>query len=56
MNPKDSYQSIHVMDFELRVCGVWSAGAEESAVINKRPVPLTRNLYFTGMVDAGHWD
>lgn len=26
--------------FESRICGAWSTGTEESAVINKRPAPL----------------
>lgn len=38
--------------FEL-VDGFWSAGVEESAVINKRPEPLKWNFYRIGTNDAG---
>ena len=37
---KESYQTIC-----QRICGVWSAGAREMAMMNKRPKPLKKNLW-----------
>ena len=35
-------------DILIEGCVVWMDGAEESAVINKRPAPLKCNLHFGG--------
>lgn len=37
--------------FELRICGFRLAEAEEPAVIDRRPGPLTWKLSFTGPID-----
>jgi hypothetical protein len=37
----------------VKILWFWLAGAEESAVINKLPELLKRNLCITGTIDAG---
>jgi hypothetical protein len=39
---KDCTGVVYVIDFELRIWGVWSAGAEERSVIHKRAVLTTK--------------
>jgi hypothetical protein len=37
----------------VKILWFWLAGAEESAVINKKPELLKRKLCITGTIDAG---
>ena len=37
----------------VKILWFWLAGAEESAVINKKPELLKQNLCITGPIDAG---
>jgi hypothetical protein len=37
----------------VKILWFWLAGAEESAVINKIPELIKRNLCITGTIDAG---
>ena len=52
MFSEDPIRAIDVM-FQIGNLGFWSARAEESAVINKRPASLKGNLCFPGTVDVG---
>lgn len=43
-----------VLAFCVQVNGFWSAGAEESVMMSKRPAPLEWYLCFSGMIVAGY--